>query len=466
MLVRLPPANPACEQAVLGAVLANNRAFDLCGTLQSEHFADPLHQELWEAIGRRIRLGQSVSPLTLKAFVENTGLCDDVGGVGYLVSLLSAMVAIQVVPEYARAIQDCALRRRLLVIAEELEQRAYGTDINDGDGFGTASLAVTQIETAIAAAGSSGTSSIGEATAAALSLSEAAASGKSPAILTGIAGLDSIWGGLHCKETDFLAARTSTGKTTLALQIARNVAAAGHMVGLISAEISKEQLGMMNVCSLAGMSADHFRNQANWSQADAERVIRAQKHLMQLPIDIADVPGIGLSELLGQMRIWKRRDKCRLVIVDHRSLIGRDSHGERMGILQWYPYLHRTLRIAAKTLDISLLLLVQISREILRRDDTRPRISDIEYAGEQDADNICMLYRPELHIGEYPVRKTNETAEQHGNRASEWYALRASLTGKAEAIMGKRRFGKPGIVPLLFDGTSFNFRDVPYDGPS
>lgn len=457
MLTQNLPVNPRCEQAVLGAIFANNKAFDLCGSLRPEHFSDPIHAELFAAIERRIKAGQIVDAVSLKAFVENTGICDEVGGVAYLPQLITAMVGLQLVPEYARAIQDCALRRQLIALAEDMRNRAFGTELDHGDGIQTAAHIIARIEAALADSGAPGTVRLDAAADAMLAPSKGGP--KLPALYMGLRTLDDAWGGLFPGALEIIGARPRTGKTTFALQLARSVARQGHHVGLISGELPARDVALFNLMSLTGIAADRIRK-GELDLVEAEELILARKSLTGLPIDIHDAPG-SLSEVIGQLRLWKRRNNCRLAIIDHRDLIGRDAGTERQPLQEWYPHVTRTLKKVAKALDLSVLLLIQLSRDIERRDDPRPRLSDLMYAGEQDADNVLLLHRAVLYLGEFPTQtKNHETGEDLANRQARWYAERSRLEKVSEVILAKRRFGQPAGVQLAWDGRRVTFRDM------
>ena len=126
---RLPPSNLQAEQALLGALLANNKAYErTCGFLKPEHFADPIHGRIYGAIARRIDAAQLADAVTMKAEFEHSGVLDEVGGTAYLAQLLSAMVGIINAGEYGRAIHDAWLRRELIDIGETVVNNAFGGD--------------------------------------------------------------------------------------------------------------------------------------------------------------------------------------------------------------------------------------------------------------------------------------------------------------------------------------------------
>lgn len=466
------PANLPAEAALLGAILVNNRAYDYCRGLMPEHFCDDVNREIYRACQRRIEAGRKVDPLILKVALENTGLLADVGGVGYLTGLVSQMVAITNAGDYAVAIRDCAVRRAAIKAAEGVIERAYGTDLKDGDGTNTVSWGIGELENAATLSGSLARSNMAGAVGEAIDQSAAAQRGETSAmgLLTGIPSLDEMWAGLYPGSLDLLGARPQTGKTSLACQIARKcardlLAAGTGCVAFLSLEMPARDLGLVNLASMTGIAADDIRR-GRYDTKQAWALELARRELATLPIEIIDRPRLPLLEAIGELRTLKRTRGLRLAIADHRNLFGRDEQFARMSKLDWYQEITQRLKAAAKMLDVPIMLLVQIGRGVEGRDDPRPRMSDLEYAGEQDADNVVLLYRPELHSGGPPPKKMNEQDEPYANRVSAWHQDRRAQRGKAECIFAKRRFGPNGICQLKFDGPTTTFSDIPTDRPA
>jgi replicative DNA helicase len=467
------PSNLQAEQAVLGAVLSNNRAYDQLGGLQPEHFADDVHREIFRVCQRMIETGQKACGVTIRGALENTGLFIGVpNGVGYLADLHSAMVMIDGVGAYADVIRDCALRRHLILASQDIIERAYRTDLEDEDGRATASYGIDVIEDALDLGTIVEAATMESAVNLALKQSTDAQMGDKAAmgLETGVPSLDAMWRGIYPGSLEIVAARPRTGKTALACQIARKVAAdlldqGSGCVVFFSLEMPAEHVGLVNLASLTGISADDIRS-GNYNTVEAYQLIQAQQKLRELPIIVLDKPNRPLLECIGEMRSLKRRRNLRLAIFDHRNRIGRDKQFERLSTLDWYNAITRRLKDAAKMLKIPIICLIQINRGVENRDDPRPRLSDIEYAGEQDADDVVLLFRPILSLPPFPQRKEKETAEQCANRQSVWYANRASMKDMAEALFVKRRFGEGGTVRLKFDGPRTTFSDPPAEGPS
>jgi replicative DNA helicase len=413
---RKPPTNIEAEQRLLGSLLVNSRRLDQCAGLAAAHFSEPAHAALYEAISRRGKLGAAVDPITLKPWAESILGAEE--GPRFLTALAFAAVTDGLVRPYVETILDAALRRDLIDIAEQTRERALGENPADE----TAAWTQEALEHATAGCAVFGGVTMATATSAALLRAEAAQRGERTAqpLLSGIETLDAIWRGLHPGALDIIGARSGSGKSSLALQIARNVARTDP-VGLISLEMPAPDLALFNLAALTGISADAIRL-GEFGNREAERLVQAGRHLATLPIHIVDTPRLMLPDALMQMRAMRRRHGIKLFIVDHRDLFGRDPNDRDE--LGWYRNITQMLKVTAKSLNIPIVLLVQLSRDIERREDKKPRMSDLMYSGEADADNIILLHRDEF---------------------------------SSTAYFKKRRFGPVGDVRLRFDGRTFSF---------
>jgi replicative DNA helicase len=392
---------------------------DHCAGLAAAHFHERFHAALFDAIMTRATAGEIVTPVTLKAWAQ--GVLGENEGPAYLVSLTSAMVGTRYLQPYAKAIIDCALRRDLIHLAAGLNERAYSED----DGIATVGWTQAGLDAASSACGAMAAVSMRQAAAAALEHAEAAARGDRAAtpLMTGIASLDDVWCGLHAGALDIIGARSGGGKSSLALQIARHVAQTDP-VALVSLEMRAQDVALFNLASLTGIPADTIRL-GRFSNRGAEALLLARRRLDIMPIHIIDTPRIMLPQAVAQLRALKRQHGIKLAIVDHRDLFGRDEGGR--DDLIWYRNITQQLKIAAKTLAIPIVLLVQLSRDIERREDKRPKMADMLFSGEQDADTIALMHRTEF---------------------------------ATEVSFVKRRFGPTGMVPLAFDGPTLSFSEV------
>jgi replicative DNA helicase len=226
---RQPPANLEAEQALLGALLANNKAYERVSEfLAPEHFADAVHGRIFEAIARRIEGGQLADPVTLRATFEHSGLLDEVGGPAYLAQLLSAMVGIINAGDYGRTIYDAWIRRQLIDLGEVTVNRAFGAE-PELDGTSQIEAAEQALFDLATKGGAEGSAMSFEA-ALTMAINTAARAferdGKVSGLTTGLTDLDGKTGGLHPSDLLILAGRPGMGKTALATKIAYGAAQA------------------------------------------------------------------------------------------------------------------------------------------------------------------------------------------------------------------------------------------------
>ena len=273
---RLPPTNLQAEQALLGALLANNKAYErVADFLAPEHFADPIHGRIFAAIARAIDAGRLADAVTLKAEFEHSGVLDEVGGVAYLAQLLAAMVGIINAGEYGRAVHDAWLRRQLIDIGETVVNNAFGAE-PELDGPAQVEAAEQHLFDLAARGGNEHSMLTFErALAQAIDAAERTfrRSGHVSGLSTGLRDLDKRTGGMHPSDLLILAGRPGMGKTALATKIAfgaaralqeearqaGEAAAAPPAVAIFSLEMSPEQLATRLLAEEARISGDRIR---------------------------------------------------------------------------------------------------------------------------------------------------------------------------------------------------------------
>lgn len=470
---RLQPTNLRAEQALLGALLANNRAYDRVGAfLTADHFADEVHAIIFAAIARRIEAGQLADAVTLKAEFDGSGALDPAGGVGYLATLLSAMVGIVGAAEYGRAIYDAWLRREAIAIGQDLVEDGFAA-APDQDAKAVVTGAIESLLRLGEQAGSSvsGITTFGAALNGAVLRSEAAQRGDAgqSRLDTGVGQFDRLWCGLWPGQMYYLMARSRTGKTPAMLQIARNVAGrllAEHSGGaaplehvhIFSLEMTAEDLATVNLASTTRWTADQIRS----GDVDDWHALMVQRDaLAALPIVIDDAPDMTLGQLVTRARLVHRVRRTRLVLIDYRELIGRGQEHARLGLPEWIPLLGYKLKALAKAIGVPVIALAQINKS---RDDaeagSRPTLRDLPYDGGQAADGVFAIHRPELTMGEeFSAPTSIGSAEKTAIAAAAWQAKRSAARGVAEFGALKRRFGPAGWASLRFDGPRMLFFD-------
>ena len=476
---RLPPSNPQAEQALLGALLANNKAYERVSEfLAPEHFADAAHGRIYRAIQRRIEAGQIADVVTLRGEFEHSGLLDEVGGPAYLVQLLSAMVGIINAGEYGRLVHDCWLRRQLIDVGEEVVNRAFGAEpeLDARQQLETAEQALFDL--AKDGGNEGGFKPFEKALAEAVLAAERAFStpGGVSGLSTGLRDLDRKTGGLHPSDLVILAGRPGMGKTALATKIAFGAAKAlvqeaqergaevlpRGQVAIFSLEMSADQLATRLLSEESRISGDRIRR-GDIAQRDFDEFVRVSRELAMLPIVIDDTPAITISALRTRCRRLKRTKGLELVVVDYLQLM-RPAAGTRpeSRVLE-ISMITQGLKAIAKELSVPVLALSQLSRQVEQREDKRPQLSDLRESGsiEQDADMVMFVYRDEYYIqAQQPKIAAFENDEKFQEAHSRWQAKMEEVHNKADLIIAKQRHGPTGTIALFFEAEFTRFGDL------
>lgn len=473
---RLPPSNLAAEQCLLGAILANNKALDhVVGFLRPEHFADQIHGRIYQACVRRVLAGSVADAVTLKTEFEHAGILDEVGGTRYLAQLLSAMVGIINAGEYGRAIHDAWMRRQAIDIGETLVNNAFGADPEL-----QAPAIIAQATAELDALRGNGSRErraveLDDALDEAIAEAEAAHRRGGPVGLsTGMPSVDERLGGLENETLNILAGRPAMGKSAIGWQWAIHIGAqlrdeismktgeGGGVLG-VSLEMRPAALGTRALAAASGLSSTILRSGGFTGDA-AYRLLHARKILAGIPLTIIDGSGLNIPMLRMAVRQQTRKRKIRLLVLDHLHLIQPEDRDRRAGATYAVGQVALGLLEMCKEFGVPLLALAQLSRGTEGREDHRPNNSDLRQAGdiEQNADTISFVYRPEYYLPKYPPdQNSGESEEKYMARKNQWYKDRDAMAGKAELIVTKVRHGEGGVVPLLFDGPTTSFSEVP-----
>jgi len=467
---REPPHNLEAEQALLGAVLINNRAYERVSEfLVPEHFADPVNGRIFEACGRLIDRGQIATPVTLKGMFDQDEALKEVGGATYLVRLAASVVTVINAEDYGREIRDCFLRRQLIEIGETIVNDAFSRDLD--------SPAPEQIEKAeahlfnLAEDGQTegGFTEFKVALTESVAMAEAAfrREGGLAGLSTGLLDLDNLLGGLHSSDLLILAARPAMGKTSLATNIAFNVATANlrdpgqprQPVAFFSLEMSSEQLATRILAERTNISSEKLRR-GQLVDDDFGLLVQASQELERTPIYIDDTPAIPISTLRTRARRLKRQHGLSMIVVDYLQLM-RPSPGMRVdNRVQEISMISQGLKAIAKELNVPVVALSQLSRAVEQREDKRPILADLRESGsiEQDADVVMFIFREEYYLQKAePVQRADESPEKFHDRHEQWMERCEKAYGKAEVIISKQRHGPTGTVTLHFEGATTRF---------
>ncbi len=476
---RLPPSNLAAEQALLGALLANNKAYErVSDYLAPEHFADPLHGRIFAAVGRRIEAGQLADAVTLKAEFEHSGVLEEVGGTAYLAQLLTAMVGIINAGEYGRAIHDAWLRRQLVEIGEVVVNRAFGAE-PELDGRQQIEAAESELfRLATDGGAEGGFISFDRALAQAIEGAERAfrRTGHVSGLSTGFRDLDAKTGGMHPSDLLILAGRPGMGKTALATKIGFGAArvlveearakdpdaAPRGAVAIFSLEMSAEQLATRLLAEQARISGDRIRR-GEIGQKEFDRFVQATREIGALPIHIDDTPALTLSALRTRCRRLARTRGLSLVVIDYLQLMRPAAGTKPESRVLEVSQITQGLKAVAKELRVPVLACSQLSRAVESREDKRPQLADLRESGsiEQDADAVMFIYRDDYYLAQrQPKRIAYDTDDKYQTALDKWQRDMELVHNKADLIIEKQRHGPTGTIALFFEAEFTRFTDL------
>ncbi len=444
------------EQAVLGALIVWNKALDDVSFLEWHHFYDPLHAAIFDGIGDLVAAGKSANPITLAngplAKAEPVNASTTV--LQYLGRISAAAAPRDKLVEYARTVVDLGLRRTLILVAEDM----IG-DLMDSSHDVRPGAIIEDIEARLFNLGqanapqSANLLSFKEAASLAVDDAEAAYKGQFAGIATEFVDVDRRLGGLQPSDLIILAGRPSMGKTALATNIAFNVARKGIPVAFFSLEMSAKQLAARVLGASAGIPSSKLRSGAI-SETDFRRLMERAAELEKLPLFTDQQGGITIAQLSARARRLKRKHGIGLVVVDYLQLMQASKRRENR--VQDITEITTGLKALAKELNVPVIALSQLSREVEKRENKRPQLSDLRESGsiEQDADVVLFVYRDEYY-------KEREATPDIGSAAyNQWQADLARVAGKAEIVIGKQRHGETGIVEISFDGALTRFGNL------
>jgi len=465
------PHNIEAEQALLGALLVNNDVYDrVASVVGAVHFYDPVHARIYEIAEQRIQKNALASPVTLKAFMEDDPGLAELGGPAYLARLAGAAISVFAARDYAQMIYDLAIRRDLIAIGNEIAGKAATVEVTSEP-----KDQIVEAEQQLYALGEQGSAESGfqsflKAVTDAVQVANAAymREGGLAGISTGLTDMDRKLGGLHKSDLLILAGRPSMGKTSLATNIAYNIAKTrkkgqlpdgsegsveGGVVGFYSLEMSAEQLAARILSEAAEVPSEQIRR-GDMTETEFRRFVEAAKTLENCPLFIDDTPALPISQLAARARRLKRTHGLDVLIVDYLQLVrpatAKDSRVNEVSEIT------QGLKAIAKELDIPVIALSQLSRQVENRDDKRPQLSDLRESGsiEQDADVVMFVFREEYY-------KEREKPGDHDVEAMmKWQDEMERLHGRAEVVIGKQRHGPIGTIELSFEGRFTRFGNL------
>ena len=463
------PHSIEAEQQLLGAILTNNDIYDrVASIINSSHFYDPVHARIYEVAAARIAKNNLATPVTLKAFLEDDDGLKELGGPAYLARLAGAAISAFAARDYAQMIYDMAIRRELIGLGNNIATKAQKVDVASEP-----KEQIVEAEQALYQLSEQGTTESGfvsflKAVTEAVNVTNQAyeRGGGMAGVSTGLDDLDKQLGGLHPSDLLILAGRPSMGKTSLATNIAFNVAKAykrgkrsdgtegaveGGVVGFFSLEMSAEQLAGRILAEASEISSHKIR-QGDLTESEFRRFVDAAKDLEACPLFIDDTPALPISQLAARARRLKRTHGLDVLIIDYLQL----CRGMAENRVNEIAEISMGMKAIAKELNSPVIALSQLSRQVESRDDKRPMLSDLRESGsiEQDADVVMFVFREEYY------KEREKPGDHELERLEEWKEAMERLHGRAEVIVGKQRHGPIGTVDLSFEAQFTRFGNL------
>jgi len=467
------PYDIEVEQALLGAILVDNRQLEaVTQILKAEHFYDPLHQRLYATMAAsQDRGGMVLTPLTLHAAMKADPGLQEVGGHAYLVGLVQAAPAMPNVRDYARILQDLAVRRALIRIGEDMVNAAYDAPLDNPPLAQIQEAEKALYRVAETSKYGEGPLDFAESLRRTAELAEKAQArgGRISGLVTGFADIDSLLGGLQPSDLLILAGRPGMGKTSLATNMAFHTCRAyvqdmesgaevprGAPVLFFSLEMAAQQLSARILSEQTEIEMWKIRN-GRFSDTEWEQFVLAMQDLSNLPFYIDDTGGISIAQIAARARRMKREKNIGCVMIDHIQLVAGSGRAENR--VQEITEISKSLKVLAKELDIPVIALSQLSRGVDARDDKRPILSDLRESGsiEQDADVVMFVYREEYYL---KSREPDPASADH----VKWLDKCERAHRRAEVLVEKHRHGATNKIDLHFDERFTRFSNLATEG--
>ncbi|MEQ1755093.1 MAG: replicative DNA helicase [Micropepsaceae bacterium] len=464
--LRLTPFDVEAEQALLGAILINNDAFERVSSfILPEHFYEPLHQRIYEAIGRVVRKGQLASPVTLRPYFALDASMKDVGGADYLAEIVRFAPTVINATDFARMIFDLAQRRELIRVGEDIVNVAYDPpiDLSPAEQIEEAEKQLYSIAEKSRFGG--GFRSFKQAVTGAIEAAEKAY--MSPTHITGVptsfTELDNLLGGLQKSDLIILAARPGMGKTSLATNMAFHAAREwmrsdgqnGARVAFFSLEMSGEQLATRIIAEQAEVSGSKIRR-GKIEERDMQALIRVSTELERLPLFIDDTGGLSIAQVAARARRLKRSGGLGMIVVDYLQLLTGTNSKKNENRVQEITEITKGLKTLAKELAVPIIALSQLSRGVDAREDKRPVLADLRESGsiEQDADVVMFIFREAYYL------ETKEPSMDEPVEYQKWREKMDRIHGLSDVLVEKHRHGPTAKITLRFEKQYTRFYDL------
>ncbi|MBW2636171.1 MAG: replicative DNA helicase [Deltaproteobacteria bacterium] len=425
-LHKVPPQNLEAEQSVLGGILLDNMAINsVLELIVTDDFYSEAHRKIFTAILDLSEKSEPSDLITLSSIMRDKKQLDGIGGESYLASLVDRVPSAANISYYSKIVKEKAILRKLIGAATEILNKSYDSNSDIDTVLDESEHTIFEIsENKVKPSFFPIKDIIKDSFKTIESLYEKKA--LITGVSTGYKKVDEITSGFQNSDLIIIAGRPSMGKTALAINIAQYASIENQTpVAVFSLEMSKEQLAFRLLASEARVDSQRLRK-GFVGEVDWPKLTTAAGRLSEAPIYIDDTPAISVLEMKAKTRRLKAEHGLGLVILDYLQLMrGRGPSRE-----QEISEISRSLKSLAKELEVPVVALSQLNRQVEARSDRRPQLADLRESGaiEQDADVIMFIYRDEVY------NKSEDNPEK----------------GLAEIIVGKQRNGPTGLVKLSF----------------
>ena len=471
-------SNIDAEIALIGCLLWDNRNYEkISDFLDETHFVDENHQIIFKQIKDLLNKNILVSPITLKNYLANNDF--DIEITNYLNQIKDSSPSTQNTYQYARIIYDLYIKRSLIGIGQNIIHETFDTN-TDNSGENLIEHAENDLYN-LSNLGSADRkfSKFGDALKDAVNIIDEAykREGKIAGLACGLRDLDNKLGGLHKSDLVIIAGRPSMGKTALGTNIAFNISKSfkekiddsgnkktidGGKVAFFSLEMSSEQLATRILAEQTKIPGDKMRK-AELSKDDFKKIAKSTFELEDLNLFIDDNPILTIATLRARARRLQRLYGIDLIIIDYLQLMSSSLKVKSEGRVQEISEITRGLKAIAKELDIPIIALSQLSRQVEQREDKRPQLSDLRESGtiEQDSDVVMFIFRESYYLERMePIKKPEETEDKYQERTSRWQELCENAHNTAEIIIAKQRHGPIGTIKAHFESNYTRFSDL------
>ena len=433
---KIPPSDLETEEVVLGAILIEPNALaTVIDILQPEVFYKEAHQRIFAAVLALYPIGEPIDVITVTNYLRKSGEIDFIGGPAYIAQLTDRVISAANIEYHARILIEKYIQRKLIEISNNIITEAYDATSDAFDILNEAENALFQINEQNLRRSFRSMPSVLQVVREQIETAYKN-QGEYTGVVTGYYHLDQLTGGLQPSDLIIIAARPGMGKTAFALSMARNMAVEfGLPIAFFSLEMTAPQLVIRILSAQTQISSERIRK-GELDDMEWMTLNEAMNKLSNVKLFLDDTPALSIFELRAKARRLKQAYDIQAIYIDYLQLmtakIDRNSNRE-----QEIASISRALKALAKELNIPVIALSQLSRDVEKRSGTkRPQLSDLRESGaiEQDADIVIGIYRPEYYMKEEQVDEDKL----------------AAVKNKAEIILLKHRNGPLGTVNLYF----------------